>query len=76
MLTFAGYTGYSTFVVTTVLGLAWMHMAWRGYRASDEQLWARKLFVFSIVTIFTLSFMMSIDYAAPVPPEMLLSSAP
>jgi protoheme IX farnesyltransferase len=51
-------------------------MAWSGYKAADERLWARKLFIFSILTIFILSVMMSIDFTAPIPPEMLLSSAP
>lgn len=76
MLTFGGYTGYSTFAVATVLGLSWLYMAWSGYKASDERLWAKELFVFSIVTIFILSVMMSIDFTASVPSEMLLSYAP
>jgi len=76
MLTFGGYTGYSTFAVATVLGLSWLYMAWSGYQAKDERLWAKKLFIFSILTIFILSVMMSIDFTAPVPPEMLLSYAP
>ena len=76
MLTFGGYTGYSTFAVATVLGLSWLYMAWSGYKASDERLWAKKLFIFSILTIFILSVMMSIDFTAPGPSEMLLSYAP
>ena len=76
MLTFGGYTGYRTLAVATVLGLSWLYMAWSGYKASDERLWARKLFIFSILTIFILSVMMSIDFTAPVPSEMLLSYAP
>jgi heme o synthase len=76
MLTLGGYTGYSTFAVATVLGLSWLYVAWSGYKASDERLWAKELFVFSIVTIFILSVMMSIDFTASVPSEMLLSYAP
>ncbi len=76
MLTFRGYTGYSTCAVATVLGLAWLYLASSGYKASDERLWARKLFIFSLLTIFILSVMMSIDFTAPVPSEMLLSYAP
>jgi protoheme IX farnesyltransferase len=76
MLTFGGYTGYSFFAVATVLGLSWLYMAWSRYKSSDERLWARKLFIFSILTISILSIMMSIDFAAPVPSEMLLSYAP
>jgi len=75
MLTFGGYTGYSTLAVATVLGLSWLLLAWSGYKAKDERLWARKLFVFSILTIFILSVMMSIDFTTPVPSEMLLTYA-
>jgi len=75
MLTLGGYTGYRTLAVATVLGLSWLYMAWSGSKATDERLWAKKLFVFSILTIFILSVMMSIDFTAPVPPEMLLSCA-
>ncbi|MGO9118376.1 MAG: heme o synthase [Desulfomonilaceae bacterium] len=76
MLTFGGYTGYSTFAVATVLGLSWLYLAWSGYKAYDERLWAKKLFIFSLLTISILSVMMSIDFTAPVPSEMLLSYAP
>ena len=76
MLTVGGYTGYSTLAVATGLGLSWLYMAWPGYQAAEERLWARKLFIFSILTIFILSVMISIDYTVPVPPEMLLSYAP
>lgn len=73
MLTFGGYTGYSTLTVAAGLGLSWLYLAWSGYRAKDERLWARKLVIFSILTIFLLSVMMSIDFTAPVPSKMLLS---
>jgi heme o synthase len=76
MLTFGGYTGYRTLAVAAGLGLSWLYLAWSGYKTPDERLWARKLFIFSVVTIFILSLMMSIDYTTPLPPEMLLSAAP
>jgi protoheme IX farnesyltransferase len=75
ILTLGGYTGYSTFIVVTVLGLSWLYLAWWGYKASDERLWAKKLYIVSILTIFILSVMMSIDFTAPVPSEMLLGHA-
>ena len=76
MLTVGGYTGYRTLAVAAGLGLAWLYMVWSGYKAADERLWARKLFIFSILTIFILSLMMSIDYTTPLPSEILLTSAP
>jgi protoheme IX farnesyltransferase len=76
MLTLGGYTGYSTFAVATMLGLSWLYLAWWSYKAADERLWGKKLFIFSILTIFVLSVMMSIDFTSSVPPKMLLSYAP
>ena len=76
MLTVGGYTGYRTLAVATALGLAWLYLAWWGYQAAQERLWAKKLFIFSIMTIFILSVMMSVDFTAPVPAPMLLSCAP
>jgi heme o synthase len=76
MLTFGGYTGYSTFAVTTVLGLSWLYLAWSGYKPHNERLWAKKLFIFSLLTISILSLMISIDFTAPVPSEMLMSYVP
>jgi protoheme IX farnesyltransferase len=44
-----------------------------GYKAVDDKVWARKLFVFSIVTITALSVMMSVDFQA-TPSQMLMTS--
>ena len=76
MLTSGGYTGHSFFAVASVLVMCWLYLAWSGYKASDERLWAKKLFIFSILTISILSVMMSIDFTAPVASEMLLSYVP
>ena len=75
-LTFGGYTGYRYFAVAAVLGLLWLYMVWTGYRTSDERLWAKKIFVFSILSIFALSIMMSIDFTVPATSDMLLTYAP
>jgi len=75
MLTFGGYTGYSTFAVATVsvcLGCIWPGRAmWHPMSGSGP-----KSFSSSHLTIFILSVMMSIDFTAPVSSEMLLSYAP
>ena len=76
MLTFGGYTGYGYLVVTAVAGLSWLHLAVSGSKTSDDRLWAKKLFAFSILTIFALSVMMSIDFKVPSPSDMLLTYAP
>jgi len=76
MLAFGGYTGYGYLAVAVVLGLYWLYLAWSGYKTSDDRRWAKKLFVFSILSIFILSVMMSIDCTVPVTSHMLLTSAP
>lgn len=68
MLTLSGYTGYHYFIVTGAVNLWWFVMALRGYQAIDNHLWARKLFVFSIIAITSLSIMMSIDFIKPLTP--------
>lgn len=65
LLSVVGYTGYRYFTVALVLGLVWLVMAGMGYKATDDKRWAKKLFACSIVTIFALSMMMSIDFARP-----------
>ena len=76
MPAFGGYTGYGYLAVAVALGLYWLYLAWSGYKTSDDRRWAKKLFVFSILSIFILSVMMSIDCTAPVTSHMLLTSAP
>jgi len=75
MLTLGGYTGYTYLVVVAVLGLSWLYMAWSGYKTSDDRLWAKKMLVFSILNIFTLTVMMSIDFTVTTTTEMLLTYA-
>ncbi|MCB5187610.1 heme o synthase [Methylobacillus caricis] len=65
MLTLSGYTGNSYLVVAGVISIYWLGMALAGYKTSNDQVWAKKLFMFSIVTITALSIMMSIDFKQP-----------
>jgi heme o synthase len=65
LLTFYGYTGYAYLVVGITLGLIWLSVAWRGYKSTDIQRWGRRMFICSILTIFMLSIMMSVDFSTP-----------
>ncbi len=76
MLTFAGYTGYSYLAVVAALGLTWLYLAWSGHKTSEDRRWAKKLFVFSLLTVFVLSVMMSVDCTVPVTSNVLLSFGP
>jgi protoheme IX farnesyltransferase len=75
MLTFGGYTGTRFLAVAAAMGLSWLYLAWSGYKTSDDQRWAKKLFVSSILTILLLSFMMSIDFTIPPTSPLLLTCA-
>ena len=72
MLTLGGYAGLSYMAVAAAMGMYWLYMAWTGYKATDDRVWARKLFVFSIFTITALSVMMSVDFKASA--DLLLTS--
>lgn len=73
MLTISGYAGYSYLFVATVVGIGWLVMALSGYSTPDNRIWARKLFIFSIVAITALSVMMSVDYSQSPSAESLLT---
>ncbi|AKP34556.1 MULTISPECIES: heme o synthase [Yersinia] len=65
MLTLSGYAGYKYLVVAAAVSVWWLGMALRGYKATNDIVWARKLFVFSIIAITSLSVMMSVDFNVP-----------
>ncbi|WP_027349279.1 heme o synthase [Halotalea alkalilenta] len=71
MLTVSGYAGYGYFVVAVGMSAYWLYMALRGYVTSDDSAWARRLFVFSILIITSLSVMMSVDFQVAVSPALL-----
>ncbi|MCP3290620.1 heme o synthase, partial [Aeromonas hydrophila] len=77
MLFLGGYAGYKYLVVATGVSVWWLGMALSGYKAAvDDSLWARKLFMFSIVTITCLSVMMSVDFQPEAEPAVLVSMLP
>ena len=61
MLTGTGYAGYGYLGVALLVSAIWLLLAVNGYRVSDDAVWARKLFFFSIIAISALSLMMSVD---------------
>lgn len=50
-LVFFGDMGYFYLAVATLLGLGWMRLALQGFQAKNDKVWARKMFVFSLVVI-------------------------
>ncbi len=62
MLTLMSYTGIIYFVIIAILGLRWLWISIKGFKTTDNRLWARQMFLFSIIIITVLSFMMAIDF--------------
>jgi protoheme IX farnesyltransferase len=54
MPTAFGYTGLAYAITAAVLGLIWLWLSIQGLKADNDQLWARKMFLFSLVVITTL----------------------
>ncbi|CDG20108.1 Protoheme IX farnesyltransferase [Xenorhabdus poinarii G6] len=73
MLALSGYAGYKYLIVAAAVSIWWLGMALSGYKTDNDRLWARKLFVFSIIAIMSLSVMMSVDSSAS--PENLMTYA-
>ncbi len=61
MLLAFGYAGYFYLAVSTLLGGIWIWLCMKGFKSKNDQLWARQMFRFSLVTIVLLSIMISID---------------
>ena len=66
LLTFCGYAGYFYSCVVAMLSLYWLFMAWVGPKSQTELLWAKKLYIISILTIVVLSVLMSLDCTTPL----------
>jgi protoheme IX farnesyltransferase len=74
MLTAGGYTGYIYLAAAVVTGFFWLLMACSGFKTSDDRAWAKKVFVFSILTIAVLSVMMATDSTMPPASHLLLTA--
>lgn len=61
LLTLTGYTGRSYLLITSLVGCYWLYLAWSGFNAKDDRIWARKIFFFSIVVVSVLSVMLAVD---------------
>ncbi len=53
-LTFFGLTGMVYFWLAAALGIGWLLYAIKGFKAPNDRIWARKMFLFSLVIVTTL----------------------
>ncbi len=56
-LTLFGYTGLAYATAAAILGLAWLALSITGFKATNDKLWARKMFILSLIVVTTLSLM-------------------
>jgi protoheme IX farnesyltransferase len=54
-LTVFDFTGVVYGVAAAVVGLAWIWLCIKGFKAVDDKLWARKMFLFSLIAITVLN---------------------
>lgn len=62
MLSYYGYVGNIYALVMGGCSLYWLYLAKIGYNPTQEKIWARKLFIFSIVIIVAFSVLISVDF--------------
>jgi len=62
-LTAFGYAGYIYALAAAVLGVVWLGMGVTGFDTKDSKLWARRMFLFSLLIITLLCIMMGVDPA-------------
>ncbi len=61
-MTLFGYAGGLYCIVSLVLGIAWIGLSLEGFQAVSDEIWAKKMFLFSLVLINGLCLTLSIDY--------------
>jgi protoheme IX farnesyltransferase len=60
-----GYVGNTFAVIMVSLGMSWLYLILRGLTGVDDRRWARKVFLYSLVVLLTLSVMLSLGSILP-----------
>ena len=60
-LTFFGYTGYLYLSVMAVLDVAWIWLSFKGFTCSNDTVWARRMFIFSLIIIMLFCALIAIN---------------
>ncbi|MGZ3732177.1 MAG: heme o synthase [Parachlamydiaceae bacterium] len=61
LLTMTGYTGYFYLGSALLLGGTWLGLCFKGFKQSNDTLWAKNMFVCSLVVIMALCVTMAFD---------------
>ena len=65
-LFFFGYANWLYLILLNALSLYWLYLAIIGFKADDDQLWAKRFFLFSVILITVISLGFSITSTAPL----------
>ncbi len=61
MLTLFNYTGYLYFITVVIFGLIWLALCLKGFSSTNDQLWGRRMFQFSLILITAICFIIPFD---------------
>jgi protoheme IX farnesyltransferase len=64
-LSLQGYAGWVFALVMAGVGLLWLYRGWKSFGIKDDVLWAKKMFLFSLVVLLTFSVMLSVGSVLP-----------
>jgi protoheme IX farnesyltransferase len=60
-----GYTNWLYLVIVNALCIYWFYIGVLGFKAEDDQLWAKRFFLFSVILITIISICFSFTSTAP-----------
>jgi protoheme IX farnesyltransferase len=66
MLNLYGYVGQIYLFATTAMGLIWVLMSVRGFKAQDEEKWAKGMFIYSINYLTLMFILMVVDTTSSI----------
>ena len=62
-----GYTNLIFLVICNALCIYWFYIGILGFKAEDDQLWAKRFFLFSVILITVISLSLSFTFKSPAP---------
>ena len=62
-----GYTNIFFLIIFNVMCAYWVYLSLIGFKAENDQVWAKKYFLYSVILITALSFSFSFSYVSPAP---------
>lgn len=65
LLSFFSHASYTYLAIMVLLGVYWLALAYQGLKQKDSDVWARKMFRFSLIFLLVFCFVISIDSFLP-----------